>query len=193
MRDDAHSAGGADGAEDAAHTTFVRLRRSRSDASSDELVLSRAAMHLHTFGVLSSIETGNPGFVSDRYLNAITAETSITALELCLAGLWERTSCGYRVSDVDTLSVAEQIHGQLNDLAARCTNDGSHIVDPQHPGVCAKCGSILGAQSGPQLRSHPGSPVRSEIEYRPRHRSAETGDRRQHGSPDDSGERADAA
>ena len=117
-----------------------------------------------------SIEAGSPGFVSDRYLNAISAETSITALELCLAGLWERTSCGYRVSDADTLSVAEQIHGQLNELAARCTRDGGHIVDPQHPDVCAKCGSMLAITAGPQVRSHPGSAVRSEIEYRPRHR-----------------------
>jgi hypothetical protein len=136
-------------ADDPAHTTFVRLRRTRGAAASDELVLSRAAMHLHTFGVLSSIEAGNAGFVSDTYLNAINAETSITALELCVAGLWERTACGYRVSDADTVSVAEQIHVQLHDLAARCTRNGGHIVDPQHPGVCAKCGSTT--------------------EYRPRH------------------------
>lgn len=150
-------------ADDPAHTTFVRLRRSRDDSASEELVLSRAAMHLHTFGVLSSIEAGNPGFVSDHYLNAISAETSITALELCLAGLWERTACGYRVSDADTLSVAEQIHVQLHDLAARCTRNGGHIVDPQHPGVCAKCGATT--------------------DYRPRHGE----------STDDSGEHADAA
>lgn len=131
------------GTDGTAHTTFVRLRRSRSDATSDELVLSRAAMHLHTFGVLSSIEAGNPGFVSDGYLDAISAETSITALELCLAGLWERTSRGYRVSDADTLSIAEQIHGQLHDLAARCLRNGGHIIDPQHTQVCAKCGSAL--------------------------------------------------
>ena len=137
---------------DSSHTTFVRLRRSRSDAASAELVLSRAAMHLHTFGVLSSIEAGDPGFVSDRYLNAISAETSITALELCLAGLWERTSCGYRVSDSDTLSVAEQIHGQLHDLAARCLGNGGHMVDPHRPSMCAKCGTAL-----------------SDREYQPRH------------------------
>jgi hypothetical protein len=130
-------------AYDTAHPTFVRLRRSRGDAGSAELVLSRAAMHLHTFGVLSSIEAGEPGFVSDRYLNAIDAETSVTALELCLAGLWERTSCGYRVSDADTVSVAEQIHGQLHDLAARCLHHGGHMVDPQHPATCAKCGAAL--------------------------------------------------
>jgi hypothetical protein len=130
-------------AEDAAHTTFVRLCRSHGDATVDELVLSRAAMHLHTFGVLSSIEAGNPGFVSDRYLNAITAETSISALELCVTGLWERVACGYRVSDADTLSVATQIHGQLHDLAARCLDNGGHITDPQQPEVCARCGSAL--------------------------------------------------
>lgn len=182
-----------DDADDAAHTTFVRLRRSGGEAGSDELVLSRAAMHLHTFGVLSSIETGNAGFVSDRYLNAISAETSITALELCLAGLWERTSCGYRVSDADTLSVAEQIHGQLHDLAARCTRNGGHIVDPQDCDVCAKCGSVLGVQPGPQVRSTPGAAVPSEIEYRPRHRSGEPGEGTRHDSPDDPGKRADAA
>lgn len=163
-----------DSADDAAHTTFVRLRRSRSDATSEELVLSRAAMHLHTFGVLSSIESGSPGFVSDRYLNAISAETSITALELCLSGLWERTACGYRVSDADTLSVAEQIHGQLHDLAARCLRNGGHMIDPQHPDVCAKCGSTLG-----------------DREYRPRHGTV--GETSPRTAQDGSGERADAA
>ena len=128
-------------AEDTAHTTFVRLCRSREDSSVDELVLSRAAMHLHTFGVLSSIEAGDPGFVSDRYLNAIAAETSVTAFELCLAGLWQRVPCGYQVSDTDTMSVAVQIHGQLHDLAARCINHGGHLADPQEPEVCARCGS----------------------------------------------------
>ncbi len=130
-------------AEDPAHTTFVRLCRSREDASTDELVLSRAAMHLHTFGVLSSIEAGNPGFVSDRYLNAINTETSITALELCLAGLWDRVPCGYRVSDADTMSVATQIHGQLHDLAAQCQSAGGHLADPHHPQLCARCGTAL--------------------------------------------------
>lgn len=141
-------------AEDAANTTFVRLFRSREDASTDELILTRAAMHLHTFGVLSSIEAGDPGFVSDRYLNAISAETSITALELCLAGLWERTSCGYCVSDADTLSVAEQIHCQLHDLATRCMRAGGHLIDPQHPNVCAKCGSALDNLAGQDERDH---------------------------------------
>jgi hypothetical protein len=130
-------------AEDPAHTTFVRLCRPGDGASTDELVVSRAAMHLHTFGVLSSIEAGNPGFVSDQYLNAINTETSITALELCLVGLWDRVPCGYQVSDTDTMSVAMKIHGQLHDLAAQCERAGGHLCDPQQPELCARCGSGL--------------------------------------------------
>jgi hypothetical protein len=100
-------------------------------------------MHLHTFGVLSSIEAGNPGFVADRYLNAISAETSITALELCLAGLWERTTCGYHVSDADTLSVAQQIYGQLRDLDSACVRSGGHRADPASPQICTRCGAQI--------------------------------------------------
>ena len=126
-------------AGDASHTTYVRLCRSQPDGSAHELVLSRAAMHLHTFGVLSSIEAGTPGFVSDHYLDSIRAETSITALELTLAGLWERTVFGYRVSDEDTVTVARQLHGQLAGLAARCEAEGGHQVRSVD-GACSRCG-----------------------------------------------------
>lgn len=156
-----HDAEGTAGdrADDVAHTTFVRLRRSRSDTNSEELVLSRAAMQLHTFGVLSSIEADEPGFISDSYLDAISAETSVTALELWLTGLWERTACGYRVSDADTLAVAEQIYDQLHDLAARCRGNGGHLVDPQRPDVCGRCGL-------PPDKTADGADA---VEYRPRH------------------------
>ena len=33
-------------------------------------VLSRAAIQLHAAGIVNSIEDGQPGFVSDDYLNA---------------------------------------------------------------------------------------------------------------------------
>jgi hypothetical protein len=45
-------------------------------------VLSRAAFQLHSFGIVNSITDGHPGFVSDEYLNAISAETTTAALEL---------------------------------------------------------------------------------------------------------------
>ena len=38
---------------------------------------------------------GQPGFVSDGYLNAIAAETTTVALELEAAGMWERRDGGY--------------------------------------------------------------------------------------------------
>jgi hypothetical protein len=54
----------------------------------------------------------------------------------------------------------------LHDLATRCVRNGGHIVDPQHPEVCAKCGSRAGTG-----------------DYRPRHGDATGG----------TGDHADAA
>lgn len=76
-------------------------------------VVSRAALKLHTYAILVSIEVGRPGFVSDEYLNAISVETSISALELTLCGLWVREDSGYRVSEEETLRVAREVQRQL--------------------------------------------------------------------------------
>lgn len=139
--------------DDLAHTTFLTLRRSLDDADA-AVVISRAAMHLHTFGVLSSIEAGTPGFICDRYLDSVSAQTSLTALELRLAGLWERVDGGYRVSDADTLAVARQIHGQLHDMARRCERDGGHRVSPDRrrdAATCTRCGAPTSAPSLPHV------------------------------------------
>src|SRR5216683_1041974 len=66
-------------------------------------VLSRAAFEMHSFGILNSVRDGSPGFVSDEYLNAISAETTTTTLELEAAGLWERRDGGYFVVADDML------------------------------------------------------------------------------------------
>jgi hypothetical protein len=76
-------------------------------------VVSRAALKLHTYAILVSIEVGRPGYISDDYLNAISVETSITALELTLCGLWAREDNGYRVSETETLRVAREVQRQL--------------------------------------------------------------------------------
>ena len=76
-------------------------------------VVSRAALKLHTYAILVSIEVGRPGFISDEYLNAISVETSITALELMLCGLWARAGNGYRVTEAETLRVAREVQRQL--------------------------------------------------------------------------------
>jgi len=52
------------------HTTFIQFEGMPA--------LSRAAVQLHTFGIVNSIQDGRPGFVSDDYLNAIAAETTTT-------------------------------------------------------------------------------------------------------------------
>jgi len=79
----------------------------------DGPVVSRAALKLHTYAILVSIEVGQPGYISDDYLNAISVETSITALELMLCGLWAREDNGYRVSETETLRVAREVQRQL--------------------------------------------------------------------------------
>lgn len=82
-------------------------------AGPDGPVVTRAALKLHTYAILVSIEVGHPGFISDEYLGAIQVETSVTALELTLSGLWRRTKGGYRVSERETLRVAGEVHRQL--------------------------------------------------------------------------------
>jgi len=76
-------------------------------------VISRRALKLHTYAVLVSIEVGTPGRISDHYLSAITVETSVTALELMLAGLWTRAQDGYLVSETETQRVAREVQRQL--------------------------------------------------------------------------------
>jgi hypothetical protein len=66
-------------------------------------VLSRNALQLHLHGILNSVSDGHPGFVSDDYLNAIGAETTLPAAELEASGIWERRPGGYFVvvDDID--------------------------------------------------------------------------------------------
>lgn len=76
-------------------------------------VISKSALKLHTYAILVSIELGDAGHIGDEYLNAISVETSMTALELTLAGLWTRDADGYRVSERETLRVAREVQRQL--------------------------------------------------------------------------------
>lgn len=76
-------------------------------------VISKSALKLHTYAILVSIEVGDAGHICDEYLNAISVETSVAALELTLAGLWAREPGGYRVSEGETLRVAREVQRQL--------------------------------------------------------------------------------
>lgn len=81
-------------------------------------LVSPGALKLHTYAVLVSIEVGVIGYISDEYLNAISVETTVTALELTLAGLWTRDQDGYRVSDIEVFRVAREVRRQLTALEA---------------------------------------------------------------------------
>lgn len=130
-------------ADDEDHSRFIRLEGLTNDAG-DEAVLSLAAFQMHTFGIMNSIKDGHPGFVSDDYLNAITAETTVTAAELCAAGLWERGEGGYRVLDHDTLAMALDADRRISMKVSTCLANGGHYDDPQRPGWCDVCGHRLG-------------------------------------------------
>lgn len=81
-------------------------------------VVSAAALKLHTYAVVVSIETDRAGFVADSYLDALTVDTTSPALELTLSGLWTREADGYRVSRQETLRIAREIRRQLSELGA---------------------------------------------------------------------------
>jgi len=107
-------------------------------------VLSRAAFQLHSFGIVNSIKDGHPGFVSDEYLNAISAETTTAALELEAAGLWERRDGGYLVVADDMLRMLIDHSEERDHLARECQRRGSHIRSNKRLGsgwiLCDHCG-----------------------------------------------------
>lgn len=124
-------------ADDSGYAVFVRFGGQGS--LRDKGLVSRAALRLHVYAILASIENGNPGFVSDGYLDAVAVDTSLAAIELCTAGLWERAEGGYDVVESETFRVASEVHRQLEDLSAQCRAAGGHQPDPDHPGLCRKC------------------------------------------------------
>lgn len=126
-------------ADDSGNAVFVRFGGQPGPNRTNGLV-SRAALRLHVYAILASIETGNAGFVSDGYLDSVAVDTSLAAIELCTAGLWERAAGGYDVLETETFRVASEVHRQLEELSARCRAAGGHQRDATHPGQCRKCG-----------------------------------------------------
>ena len=76
-----------------------------------ERVMSRPAYELQVRATGHSASCGHPGFVSDEYLSGLDIETTITAAELCIAGMWERVDGGYRVLDLEAVEVClDRVH-----------------------------------------------------------------------------------
>ena len=59
--------------------------------------VSPLALEIHVRAVGRSVRTANPAFISDAGLDAIAPGhvTTLAAVELCLAGLWARSTNGY--------------------------------------------------------------------------------------------------
>jgi hypothetical protein len=135
--------------DDVRSALFARLSGS-AELLRDAPAVSAEAMRLHVYAILASIERGRPGFVPDSYLNSLSVETSVPALELCTIGVWQRADddaidgSGYVVLESETYRVASEVHRQLEELSARCRADGGHQPDPEHPGLCRNCAVRLG-------------------------------------------------
>jgi hypothetical protein len=115
-------------------------------------VLSRAAFQLHSFGIVDSIKDGHPGFVSDDFLNAISAKTTVPALELEAAGLWERREGGYFIVADDMVDMLINHNEEMDRLAGECEARGAHLPpDDAHPVgwiICTHCGVPLSRPDG---------------------------------------------
>ena len=121
------------------HTTFIQFEGMP--------VLSRAAIQLHTAGIVNSIHDGQPGFVRDDYLNVIAAETTTTVLELEAAGTWERRDGGYLIVADEMLKVAIDYNERTDHQEADCARRGEQLPSGDDPEsgwvICTHCGIPL--------------------------------------------------
>lgn len=67
--------------------------------------VSASALEIHVRAVRAAVRTDCPAFVSDACLDSIApgGVTTMAALELCLAGLWDRARDGYVITDFDLI------------------------------------------------------------------------------------------
>jgi hypothetical protein len=126
--------------EDEDHTTFFRLEGSHT-AEGGEPVVSRAAFQLHGHAIVNSAQDGHPGFVPDEYLNAISAETTIAAAELCAAEMWRRVDGGYEVLDREMVEMAVNQFRKMDADREFCQATGGHEPMDEDPDLCRKCGA----------------------------------------------------
>ena len=72
--------------DDPGQTSFIHMRAEDTFDGQDR-VMSRAAWDLRCRATAHSASCGHLGFVPDEYLAALSTETTITAAELCTAGM----------------------------------------------------------------------------------------------------------
>lgn len=125
-------------------------------------VLTRDALNLLMHGVINSCADGTPGFVSDDWLNAIPAETTITAAELEASGLWERRAGGYFVLADDVVKMVIDQNEEMDRTKAECAERGQHV--PHEPDesawvTCQHCGIPLERPDGGPVALPDGGPL----------------------------------
>jgi hypothetical protein len=126
--------------EDEEHTEFFRVEK----PGAEDLVISRAAMTLSAAGLSNSVAEGTPGFISDEYLSAIAAETTLTAIELVTAGEWRRVEDGYRVTDPKMQEFADSLwrrQREFSDWTLSPEDCSTHSEGPNSRGRCVRCGT----------------------------------------------------
>ncbi|MEN4473828.1 hypothetical protein [Mycolicibacterium cosmeticum] len=115
----------------------VETLRARPDGAH----ITRAALRLHVLAVAHSVHTRHPEFIADIALERIVPDATEAAIELWLAGLWERIDGGYALLD------SEFIH-HMGDQAA-----GHHIKSAQWRlrtraiGMCRRSWRALNSES----------------------------------------------
>lgn len=125
--------------------------------------LSRSAFELHGFAIINSIKDGHPGFVSDDYLNAISAETTTTTFELETAGVWERRPGGYIVVADEMVKMTIDFNEKMDRDRAECAKRGVHL--PSDEGrksgwvICDHCGIPLERPDGGPVALPNGGPL----------------------------------
>lgn len=123
--------------EDEEHRIFFNLDLEPGEGP----VVSRAAFMLHSHAMVESATSASPGFIPDEYLEAIAAETDLTAAELCLAGLWERTDGGYSVLD-PMMDEAVKMNERMVLRSLECDAHGHHMwVEEGGITYCSHCGT----------------------------------------------------
>ena len=88
---------------------------------------------------MNSVKDGHPGYVAADYLNAISAETTITAAELCTAGLWRRVDGGYEVVQRELVDMVVEQRRRHAEARRLCQETGGHKADEESPEICRKC------------------------------------------------------
>ena len=106
--------------------------------------VSVAAQRLHAHATLRSAED-SPGFVPDAHLPT-DLYVDLAAVELCLAGIWVRTTGGYLVTDIPLLRHALDVRQQLDEAPTDCVARGYHQEVASDNGrlvICVHCGELV--------------------------------------------------